>query len=478
MSTFANAVNNQVTTTTNGMKARKASGNACTDLFFQIGASRGKNIIPAFVAALVENTDYALRIAQWARDVRGGAGERQLFKDILSYLDKNDSELALRVMKNVPELGRWDDLLIEYENKTLEYRAAQMFKGAIAGGNGLAAKWAPRKGPWALKLRKHWEMTPKKYRQFIVNASDTVEQKMCAKQWDDINFSHVPSLAASRYRTAFYRNAEAKFAEYLEKLKAGDTSVKVNAGAVYPYDVLKHQHSATQDHVIAQWDALENFIGDANILPMVDVSGSMCASAGNSTSLSCMDVAVSLGLYCAEKNTGKFKDLVLTFSVDPQLVSLKGNIIQKAQQLRRTDWGMNTDLNRAFNQILATAVHNNVPTEEMPEILVILSDMQFDASQDSGNGFYRRQSPVTPFNEDAIEMIDRKYSEAGYSRPQVVFWNLNAYDNCPVEFDKLGTAMVSGFSPSIMKAVLAADFDDFTPENIMRQTIMSDRYNY
>jgi len=476
-STFAAAVANQTTTTTNGMKARVASGDACTDLFFNIGASRGKNIIPGFVAALVENEDYAIRIAQWARDIRGGAGERQLFRSILAYLESNNPDLAIRVMDKIPEIGRWDDLLIKYTNPKLEKYAAGLIKLAIQDGNGLAAKWTPRKGEWALKLRRYWNMTPKAYRRFIVDASVTVEQQMCAKQWDDINFSHVPSLASTRYRNAFYRNAEERFTEYLEKLKAGDTSVKVNAGAVYPYDVLKGAtvDTATKIHTIKQWEALTNYIGDANILPMVDVSGSMLAPAGNSKSVSCLDVAVSLGLYCAEKNTGKFQDLVLTFSANPQLLTLKGNIIQKMQQLRSADWGMNTDLTKAFDKILGTAVQNQVPASEMPEILVILSDMQFDASQSS---HYYLNSPITPFNESALEMINRKYTDAGYTRPQIVFWNLHAHDNCPVKFDQLGTALVSGFSPSIMKAVLAADFEDFTPQNIMLQTIMSDRYDF
>jgi hypothetical protein len=477
MSTFTDAVTNQTTTTTNGMKAHVASGNACTDLFFKIGASRGQNIIPSFVAALAENEDYAIRIAQWARDIRGGAGERKIFKDILVYLSKANPTLALRLMQKVPEIGRWDDLLVKYEYHILEQNAANLIKGAIEDGNGLAAKWAPRKGDWALKLRKIWNMSPKAYRKFIVNASKTVEQQMCAKQWDDINFSHVPSLAASRYRTAFYRNAEARYTEYIEKLKSGDTSVKVNAGAVYPYDVLKNSNvrNASREHAIAQWAALENFIGDANILPMVDVSGSMMTPAGNSTSLSCMDVAVSLGLYCAEKNNGKFQDVILTFSANPQLMQLQGDIIQKCEQLKRADWGMNTDLNRAFEQMLRVAKEGNVPASEMPEILLILSDMQFDSSQDKG---WSRGNEVTVFNESAIEMIKRQYNDAGYTMPQVVFWNLNAHDNCPVKFNELGTAMVSGFSPAIMKSVLAADFEEFTPEAIMLQTILSERYNY
>lgn len=470
---FVDSIENQEARTLNDMKARISTANACTDLFFKIGASRGKNIIPQFVAAFVENTEYALRIAQWARDIRGGAGERQLFKDILSYLDRNDPALAVKLIAKIPEIGRWDDMLIEYTDKDLEQAVFVFYKEAIDLGNPLAAKWAPRKGYQAKKMRDAWGMTPKQYRKTIVDLTNVVETQMCNKEWDKINFSHVPSLAASRYKSAFYRNAEAAFTNYVEKLVNGDKSVKVNAGAVYPYDVIKgmlsgwygaKELSAVEEkHALAQWEALENFMGDANVFPIVDVSGSMTVPAGNSN-VTCLEVAVSLGLYCADKNKGVFKDAWMTFSERPTIEVLKGNMVQKMQQMSSNrNWGMNTNLNAAFEAMLNMAVQNRVPANDMPEMLLIFSDMQFDR--------------CVQHDDSALQMIQRKYEEAGYSMPQVVFWNLNAYDNVPVKFNQKGTALVSGFSPAIMKAVLAANFEDFTPETIMLQTIMNERYD-
>jgi hypothetical protein len=215
----------------------------------------------------------------------------------------------------------------------------------------------------------------------------------------------------------------------------------------------------------AQWDALPNFIGDANVLPMVDSSGSMtCAAGGHSSKsgLTCLEVAISLGLYFADKNTGKFKDTFLTFSRTPKLVNLKGNINQKIDQMN-TGEVANTDLNKAFDLILKTAVDNKVPQAEMPGTLVIFSDMQFDQGVDH--------------DDSAIEMIARKYQAAGYELPKVVFWNLNAaYGNTPVKFDKSGTALVSGFSPAVAKGILSGNMDDFSPEAIMLKTVMVDRY--
>jgi hypothetical protein len=220
------------------------------------------------------------------------------------------------------------------------------------------------------------------------------------------------------------------------------------------------------DVVEAQWNSLPNYVGNSNVLPMVDSSGSMTCNAGGHNSksgLSCLEVAISLGLYFADKNTGKFKDTFLTFSRTPKLVNLTGNINQKIDQMN-TGEVANTNLHKAFELILKTAVDNNVPQAEMPETLVIFSDMQFDAGVDR--------------DESAMEMIERKFVEAGYTVPNVVFWNLNAaYGNTPVKFDKRGTALVSGFSPAVAGGIMGGNMDDFTPEAIMLKTVMKPRYD-
>jgi len=468
MSTFVEAVQNQSARTENGMRARKSTANACVDLFFKIGASRGKDIVPDFVAALVEDRDVALRIAQWARDARSGSGERQVYRDILAYLEKNDKDAAAKLLAKTPEIGRWDDIFV-FSDKDLKSKAFSMLGDALREKNGLAAKWTPRQGPLAAEIRAFFGMSPKFYRKSLVELTNVVEQQMCAGKWDDINHSHVPSLAASRYKKAFSRHG-AKFAEYVAKLKAGDADVKVNAAAVYPYDVLKgvaslhysNSYGKTElDHIVAQWEALPNYVGDASILPLVDVSGSMSTGIGGGKTTA-MDVAVSLGLYLADKNKGKFKDTFLTFSSKPELLHLKGDVVQKAQQMVKSSWDMSTDLHKALDKILSTAVSGKVPQSEMPAMLLILSDMQFNA--------------CVKHDDTALKMIKRKYEEAGYTAPAVVFWNLNAKDNVPVKHDKSGVALVSGFSPAIVKSVLSTDMDQFTPEGIMLKTVMVDRY--
>lgn len=460
---FVDAVVNQSARTANGMLARLGSANSNVDLFFKIGASRGKDIVPQFVAALAENRELALRIAQWARDVRGGSGERQLFRDIVAYLEVNDVEGARSLMAKIPEIGRWDDM---FAFKVLRNEAFALIAQALKNGDALCAKWMPRKGDDAVALRAFLGFTPKRYRKTLVSLTKVVESQMCAKDWNAINFEHVPSVASARYKKAFNRNAPEAFSAYVEKLKKGDA--KVNASAVYPYDVLKGVRSNFNSdelaHVVAQWNALPNYVGDASVLPLVDVSGSMQCPVGGNTNLNCLDVAVSLGLYLADKNSGVFKDVFLTFSQEPEIVRLRGDIVQKMHQMNNSNWGMNTDLVKAIKKILQVAVEGNVPQADMPSILLVLSDMQFDADQ--------------MFDMSAYQMIGREYQNAGYEMPRIVFWNLNAHDNMPVRFDQTGVAMVSGFSPAIMKSILRADTDSLSPVKIMLDAVMDNRYDF
>ena len=471
---FVNAVkksqNKAVARTANGMKARATSASPVLDLFGLIGSARGTDITKQFVASFVENADLTMRMLQWARDIREGAGERATFRNLLSALESTDPTLAGKLMHKIPALGRWDDLFA-YKDATNRNQAFALIAEALEAKNGLAAKWMPRKGPVAVELTRYLGLSPKAYRKLIVGLTNVVETQMCAKEWEAINFSHVPSVASARYQKAFGRNAKESYSAYIAELKKPqaerDPKVKINAGAVYPYDVVKSVVKGNKAVADEQWKALPNYIGDAKVLPMVDVSGSMGSLYYGHGTLRPIDIAVSLGLYCADKNTGAFKDLFLTFSGSPKIEHLKGTLSQKMEQMSRSNWEMNTNLHAAFDEILKIAVDGNVDEAAMPEILLVLSDMQFDA--------------CTRYDDSAMQMIKRKYNEAGYNVPKIVFWNLSMYGkengNTPVKFDKNGTALVSGFSPSIMKSVLANDLEDYTPYNVMLKTLMNSRYD-
>jgi hypothetical protein len=453
------------------MKARATSASPVLDLFGLIGSARGTDITKQFVTSFVENADLTLRMLQWARDIREGAGERATFRNLLSALESTDSTLAGKLMHKIPALGRWDDLFT-YKDPINRNQAFALIAEALQAKNGLAAKWMPRKGPVAVELTRYLGLSPKAYRKLIVGLTNVVETQMCAKEWDAINFSHVPSVASARYQKAFGRNAKESYSAYIAELKKPqaerDPKVKINAGAVYPYDVVKSVVKGNKSVADEQWKALPNYIGDAKVLPMVDVSGSMGSLWYTSASqLQPIDIAVSLGLYCADKNTGVFKDVFLTFSSKPKMEYLKGTLSQKMEQMSKADWQMGTNLHAAFDEILKVAVKGKVSQEDMPDMLLILSDMQFDA--------------CTKYDDTAMQMIKRKYKEAGYDVPKIVFWNLSMQGkengNTPVKFDKNGTALVSGFSPSVMKSVLANDLEDYTPYNVMVKTLMNSRYD-
>jgi len=445
--------------TANGMKTFDSSKSDLVDLFFSIGASRGKDLSTQFARALAQDETLALRLLMWARDVRGGAGEREVVRKILLNLEKTNPKALARLIPHLAEFGRWDDLLI-FKTKEVKAQAFTLIGDALRAQNGLAAKWMPRQGPLAAEIRTFFGMSPKFYRKSLVSLSKTVEQNMCAKDWDGINYSHVPSLAAARYQKAFAKNDPVGYSAYKAKLVSGDA--KVNASAVYPYDVIKSsKHGGDAAVMQAQWDALPNYIGDALVLPMCDVSGSMSSPVGGNANLTCMDVCVSLGLYLADKNTGPFKDMFLTFSTKSKLQVLKGNLIDKLNQLQSAEWDMSTNLHAAFNEILNYAVKGSVRAEDMPKYVLIMSDMQFNQ--------------CTKHDDSAMQMIERKYSEAGYTVPNIVFWNLNAKSGqVPVKHDKKGVALVSGFSPAIMKSILSAESLD--PVNVMLATINSPRY--
>ena len=473
MNTFADAVrataqhatDRRVVLGENGTPAYVSTLNANVDLFGQVGGMRGKDIIPLFSKAYAEDSIMALHVIQYARDIRGGMGEREAFRQAVRWVEANDPQALVdtKILENLVEIGRFDDLLI-FETPLVRERAFELYRQALLARNGLAAKWAPRKGPVAAALRAHLRLTPKQYRKLLVGLSNTVETKMCAKEWEAINFSHVPSVASLRYRKAFKRNAPEHYQAFLNSLQRGEA--KVNAAAVFPHDVIRplvpsaysFDSATPADIVLAEnmWKALPDYIdGSARTLVMADVSGSMSGTP--------MEVSIALALYISERQKSEaFKDLFLTFAGNPTFHSLRGltSLKERVDSTARADWDMSTNFAGALRLILETAVRGNVPADEMPEQLLVVSDMQFNAS----------------WGLTGLEQIRRAYESAGYKVPQIVFWNVRATGNVPVRADTNGVALVSGYSPAIMRAVLSADADTFTPEGIMKKAVMLPRY--
>ena len=457
MTTLLRALQTNDSLTENNMVTNSSSLNHCVDLFFQIGAMRGQDkarLINAFTKAFGENPLTAMRLLFWARDVRGGAGERQIFKDIVTYLANSRTDVMRKNIHLVTEYGRWDDLLVFF-GTPLEADALALISKGLADKNGLCAKWMPRpnvKNREAKKqahiIRTHLELSPKEYRKLLVENSNTVEQLICSNGWAAVDYSKLPSKAMSDLMKAFSKHDKDRF------------------GALYPYDVVKNLRFGNQSGANTQWNALPNYLVDAKerFMPVVDVSGSMDCPAGSNPNVTCMDVAISLGLYISERNVGPFKDAFVTFSSSPELQILKGSLQERFNQLSRSQWSMSTNVEAVFRLLLNKAKASNVSENEMPTMILILSDMEFNAGTRNN------------LNSTAQEMFEKMYSEAGYKMPKVVYWNIQSRNdkNKPVHFDKDGTALVSGFSPALLTNLLAGK--DMTPMSMMLDVIDSERY--
>jgi len=173
------ALQTENTTTTNGMTTNSSTLNECVNLFFSIGTMRGKNkgkVISMFSKAFAEDPRTAMRILFWSRDVREGAGERQIFRDVVNYLATNHPQAVKANLDLIPEYGRWDDVHGLFGTE-LEGDAISLLVQGLKDANGLTAKWMPRKGEVFNKVRKSLKVTPKELRKLVVSLSNTVEQK-------------------------------------------------------------------------------------------------------------------------------------------------------------------------------------------------------------------------------------------------------------------------------------------------------------
>lgn len=492
--TFLNALENKlntqsnITTTANGAKAYRSTGSKNLDLFGKIAACRD-NVNAAtnlFKSAYAEDPETATRILFWARDIRGGQGERKIFREVFKELVRNDAVIGAKLVSLIPQYGRWDDV-VALEGTLVWGVALEAIKAQLNAdlntevGNSvsLLAKWLPSINASSKeskrigrKIAAAMGWNERQYRKALTalrTQMRIVEQPMCAREWDAIDYSKLPSRAGFMYRKAFANRDGQRYQSFLDAVKKGEA--KINAGTLYPYDIVEKclYNQESNDTLEVMWKALPNYMEgkELNGLVVADVSGSMSGRP--------MAVSISLAMYIAERNTGIWKDKFLTFSGNPSLQTVTGNSLsKKIQNLSRADWGGNTDIQKTFNLILDTAVRNNIPESDMPRKLIIVSDMQFDNCVVMGGNYSGRMSyggsRVT--NYEAIRI---KYAQAGYSLPDVIFWNVNSSDNVPMKAHDSGTALVSGCSPSILTAVLTGNA--ITPLSLMRDAVYTERYD-
>ncbi|OUM67237.1 hypothetical protein PIROE2DRAFT_20062 [Piromyces sp. E2] len=485
-------IDNGLAYTENGAIGYKTSGKELLDINFAITSMRNMNenlIKEKYRKAFNEENMLAVKWLFYARDCRDGVGERRLFRICLDYLSKTNPEIVRAVLSLIPEYGRWDDLLGLLESDVnddvfniiinqLEKDLKNMTKRKSIS---LCAKWMPSINTssksakeLARKFIVRLNYNDKEYRQMLSKFRSylkVVEVSMSAKKWDEINYSAVPSRANLIYNKAFLKNDTERRKEFLGKLKKG--KAKINAKVLFPHDIVnKYERINSVDDTLEElWKALPDYVnGNGNTICVADSSGSMmdCCASSNST-VTCMQVAFSLAVYFAERSSGRFKNKYITFSSSPSLIDLSeaNSLREKLNIIRSHRYYTNTNLEAVFNLILEFAVSHQLPQEELPSNILILSDMEFDSMVDLGS--YGRRP-----DEAFFTTMKRRFQEKGYLIPRLVFWNINSRSGTiPVKENDLGVALVSGFSPAVVNMVLSNKTDPF--ECLLEQ-INSKRY--
>jgi hypothetical protein len=510
------AVVDNNTVTENGMPAYKSTLSKVLDLFTDGFSYRRnpKGVENVVREAALENKELALRCLFYLRDIHEGQGERAVFRHgmrtLLSMYPEFSRNLIYIPVGHCPDsgkpYGRWDDLVaLLGVNKEVDSEIYSIIRAQLAidtamleDGNitkiSLLAKWLPSANTSSKRTRAiakslyqnlglKDERSYRKILSALRAATNVVETKISKKEYT-FDYSKLPSRAIHKYRKAFERNDNARFTAYHDTLhkvlvhsEKCVADVKINTAGLYPYDIVKPILRSANSYAYSiptstellqldnQWRSLRNYFegtaGNHNWLAVVDTSGSMF-DAWDKNQVASIEVAVSLGLYVAEHNNGLFKNQMITFSNRPSFITVddKWPLIDKVKHIANADWQMNTDLEAVFNLVLEAAVSHKIPAEQMPEALVIISDMQFDQCT---------------YNRDCLSMIRSKYEAAGYACPKLVFWNASARANCskPITRDKTGTILVGGCKPGMFEQVLASK----SPEDFMKDVLNAERYS-
>lgn len=499
------SLDSEKTLTENGADAYLTSGHALLDINFAVSNMRSasdEDIIRSFMHAYYENKKLAVTWMFFARDVRGGMGERRLFRVCLKWLAVQDPAMVQAIVNLIPEYGRFDDLFelvgTPAENEMFQFISETLAADMNSMANGkpttLLAKWMPSittSSPKTVALARiiaaRLGKTEREYRKMLSTLRrhiDVTEVKTSSNNWSEIDYSKVSSQANLKYKNAFIKHDAVRRQEFIDKLAKGEA--KINSSTAFPHDIYhiyggfgsySKEIDATAE---AMWKALPDYVKDvdnSNTICVVDGSGSMCQTCGGSN-ITASDVANALGIYFAERmsDSSPFKNKFITFSSSPQLIDFgkcvslrdKANLIQSYTECS------NTNIERTMMLILETARRNHAKQSDIPNIL-ILSDMHFDSMVNFGsyNTYsYGANGPMT-----LMENIEKCFNAAGYKMPRITYWNIcggtDRSTTIPVQQSELGVALVSGFSPAIASMVYSLKTD---PYEVLVEKLMSERY--
>ena len=503
MNKFLNGMKNETnyTYTENGALTHKSTMSGLLDLFGMGAAYRNRSdsdCIVLFMDAYNENPMYALKCLFYLRDVRGGQGERRFFRVVCKYLADKETEAMRRNIKYVPEFGRWDDLYVFVGTK-LEKDAFSLMEEQIkldlsCKTPSLLAKWLKSENTssgescaLANKTRIAFDLTHRQYRKmlsYLRNKINIIERLMSENRWDEIEFDKIPSKAGLIYRNAFARHdiermkSEKQVVSYENFMK--DEKTKVNAKDLYPYEVVAKAYNLThkgywgwgaynydipnsteRNAINKYWDNLKDYFNGCSLdaLCMIDTSGSMWGEKASAP----INVAISLGLYAAERARGPFAGHYISFSRQPQLIKTNGvDFCDKVQRIYKTNLCENTNIEAAFDMLLNTAIKTHCKQSDLPKTIVVVSDMEFDVQR----GRYGKPTNTL------MENIERRWNQYGYDMPQLVYWNVDARQNNIPMAVKDGISFVSGFSPVLFEQIMKGK----TAYDLMLDKLNNERY--
>lgn len=466
-------------------------------LFFRTVRDTSEEELNRFIlSSWDESPEDTLKLIFHLRNCRGGKGEKKQGINAVKWLQRHAPHTFSDNIKYLPEYGYYKDLLSFLEtNNVISHGSDEkiIFKiicdqfnedwKLYTEGNknsiSLVSKWIPSEGGshdkkfhTTKKFCYILGINRKEFRQrlsLLRNHLNVVEKKMCSKEWDDIDFSKIPSIALHRYAKSFQKHTPQLYQEFLDKVNKGET--KMNTARLQPHEIVSYylQQNSIDNDVETRWKQykkqLKEKIKLKNILPIIDVSGSMYSGSGK---VSPIDVSLSLGLIVSDLSEGRFHNKWINFSSKPSLKDISGDTLrQQLDNLKNDgDWGMSTNYEAVYDLILNVAETFGLTQSQLPDAVLVLSDMQFDQCTTEN---YSRE--IT--NDQAIK---RKFKAKGYIPPKRIYWNLAAVNvDFPVKSFELDTALVSGFSPDLLELFL--ETGDITPFDIMKKAINNSSYD-
>lgn len=508
---FLKKYNNR-SVTENGAVGYKTTTNPLLDLNFKVSSLRCRTeeyIICEFIKAFMQDRVHAVKWLFFLRDIWEGLGERRSFRICLKYLAVSQPQIALAVMKLVPEYGRCDDLLVYLDTPLRKKVCAfikaqlQMDISAMEDGKGISllAKWLPsvntsskESREYAAVLAKGMGYSSKEYRKLLSGLrayGNVLETKLSAGAWEKVDYEAVPAKANLLYGNAFYKHDKERRAEYLKRVLLGEG--KLNTTGLMPYEIVHrlmktyfvNYSSTLKEDVLAEltWEKItkEGFQNDWGLdgcIVVADGSGSMCSYVSGSSSVRALEVCNSLTIYFAEQLQGVFHNKAITFSMTPKFIDLeKGRTLKdKLEIMLAHNEVANTNIKAVFDMLLTMAVSNQVPQEELPKQVLVLSDMEFDCATGGNYDWKTGKWLGGPMNEALFEQIAEEYKAAGYTMPRLIFWNLcGRTDTIPMVDSESGLCLLSGFSQNAAKVAAKKEVKD--PYQCLLQVLDAPRYD-